>query len=38
MCVGVQPANSAASIVVTMSLMSIVATLHLRRASAFAAA
>lgn len=38
MCVGVQPANAAASSVVTMSLMSIVATPHLRRASAFASA
>ena len=33
MCVGVQPASSAASIVVTMSFMSIVATPHLRRQS-----
>ena len=40
MCVGVQPARAAASTVVTMSSMSslpaIVATPHLRRASAFA--
>jgi hypothetical protein len=32
MCVGVHPASSAASSVVTMSFMSIVATPHLRRA------